>query len=347
MNTLIESKKRKRKRTHKTSKTGSKVQKLQHAAPPNHAEILPIETVRANGGHADVVEEQIELDNSSLNGTSQQNIHSNDYNDNDNRDNGNDDMNVAPSSVCLPENIMKFYNMRHRLWSKFDEGIQMDETAYFSVTPEKIAVHLAQRICQKGRVIIIDGFAGVAGNSIQFALHPNCVHVFAIELNEERCRMGRHNATVYGAQDKITFIPGDFLQVMQSSEMTVGIQKIKKEMLADDAQVVVFLAPPYGGTHSTLSDEYDMNDMEPVDASTLVRMSMQHLSNHICFLLPKNITHWQIGEIIADSGTGMAEYEENCVSGKCKTVSLYLGDLLVHPDRCNDQIELQELIGCD
>lgn len=240
----------------------------------------------------------------------------------------------------VPKSVQKFYNMRLRLWSKFDQGIQMDETAYYSVTPEKIAIHLAQRICQNARIVVVDGFAGVAGNSIQFALQPNCAHVFAVELDKSRCRMAQHNASVYGAQDKITFLNQDFMHAMQFT-LPALIRSIQKQ--EPGLEVVVFLAPPYGGTHATLTDEYDMNEMSPTDAATLVQMSITHLSSHICFLLPKNITHKQIGEIITKSNTDTAEYEENNVSAKCKTVSLYLGNLLVHPDRCTDQVELSDL----
>lgn len=42
----------------------------------------------------------------------------------------------------------------------------MDEEGWYSVTPEKIAIRHAQR-CGNG--IVIDCFAGVGGNAIQFA----------------------------------------------------------------------------------------------------------------------------------------------------------------------------------
>lgn len=60
----------------------------------------------------------------------------------------------------------KYWCQRYLLFSKFDEGIKMDEEGWFSVTPELIAKHHATR-CNGG--IIIDCFTGVGGNAIQFA----------------------------------------------------------------------------------------------------------------------------------------------------------------------------------
>lgn len=43
----------------------------------------------------------------------------------------------------------------------------MDEEGWFSVTPEEIAVRHAQRSVSGG--VVVDCFAGMGGNSIQFA----------------------------------------------------------------------------------------------------------------------------------------------------------------------------------
>lgn len=59
--------------------------------------------------------------------------------------------------------------------------------------------------------MIVDAFAGVGGNAIQFA--QTCDRVIAVELCAERLETARHNAQVYGVADKIEFICGDFLEV--------------------------------------------------------------------------------------------------------------------------------------
>ena len=39
----------------------------------------------------------------------------------------------------------KYWVQRHRLWKRFDDGILMDQEAWYSVTPEAIAKHIADR----------------------------------------------------------------------------------------------------------------------------------------------------------------------------------------------------------
>lgn len=62
--------------------------------------------------------------------------------------------------------ISKYWRQRYLLFSKYDDGIKMDEEGWFSATPECIAKHHAFR-CGNG--IIVDCFTGVGGNAIRFA----------------------------------------------------------------------------------------------------------------------------------------------------------------------------------
>ena len=80
--------------------------------------------------------------------------------------------------------LLKYWLQRYRLFAKFDEGIILDRgkvilcvcfvkflflfnvEGWFSVTPEKIARHIAKR-CRCN--VIVDAFCGVGGNTIQFA----------------------------------------------------------------------------------------------------------------------------------------------------------------------------------
>ncbi|CAB4058826.1 TGS1 [Lepeophtheirus salmonis] len=55
---------------------------------------------------------------------------------------------------------------------------------WFSVTPEKIAKHIAER-CRSD--VIVDAFCGVGGNAIQFAL--TCNHVIAIDIDPKKNRI--------------------------------------------------------------------------------------------------------------------------------------------------------------
>ncbi len=87
---------------------------------------------------------------------------------------------------------------------------------WYSVTPEKIAEHIAER-CACG--VVIDAFCGVGGNSIQFAF--TCERVIAIDINPERLAMAKHNAEVYGVADRIEFILGDYLTLIPT--LKVGL----------------------------------------------------------------------------------------------------------------------------
>ena len=65
--------------------------------------------------------------------------------------------------------------------------------------------------------VVVDAFAGVGGNAIQFAL--TCDRVIAVELCPQRLETARHNAQVYGVAHKIDFICGDFLEVAATLEV--------------------------------------------------------------------------------------------------------------------------------
>jgi tRNA G37 N-methylase Trm5 len=51
----------------------------------------------------------------------------------------------------------------------------------------------------------------VGGNAIQFAF--TCERVIAIDIDPYKIELARKNAAVYGVQDRIEFIVGDFFQV--------------------------------------------------------------------------------------------------------------------------------------
>jgi trimethylguanosine synthase len=45
----------------------------------------------------------------------------------------------------------------------------MDREGWFSVTPERVAKHIAKRMVTRKEMVILDAFTGVGGNAIQFA----------------------------------------------------------------------------------------------------------------------------------------------------------------------------------
>ena len=53
----------------------------------------------------------------------------------------------TPMPSHFPAALRKYWFQRYRLWERYDEGegIRMDEESWYSVTPENIARHIAQR----------------------------------------------------------------------------------------------------------------------------------------------------------------------------------------------------------
>lgn len=66
--------------------------------------------------------------------------------------------------------MKKYWFQRFRLFSKLNSGILMDREGWFSVTPERVAQHIANRMVSRKGIVILDAFTGVGGNAIQFAL---------------------------------------------------------------------------------------------------------------------------------------------------------------------------------
>lgn len=62
--------------------------------------------------------------------------------------------------------IEKYWTQRFNLFSRYNEGIKLDEEGWYSVTPETIASSQA-KTCRDA--LVIDCFSGVGGNAIQFA----------------------------------------------------------------------------------------------------------------------------------------------------------------------------------
>jgi trimethylguanosine synthase len=79
--------------------------------------------------------------------------------------------------MSLPPHLTKYWHQRYSLFSKFDDGIQLDEgisitietmkESWYSVTPEAIAKHIAERCRSK---CIVDAFCGVIELEFMFSL---------------------------------------------------------------------------------------------------------------------------------------------------------------------------------
>jgi tRNA/tmRNA/rRNA uracil-C5-methylase (TrmA/RlmC/RlmD family) len=69
---------------------------------------------------------------------------------------------------------------RFLIFSKFDDGVKLDETAWSTTTHETIGKKIAQT-CSAN--VVIDAFCGVGGNTIQFARKYK---VIAIDIDQQK-----------------------------------------------------------------------------------------------------------------------------------------------------------------
>ncbi|KAF1528174.1 Trimethylguanosine synthase, partial [Eudyptula minor] len=210
---------------------------------------------------------------------------------------------AIPAEIAADPELAKYWAQRYRLFSRFDEGIKLDREGWFSVTPEKIAEHIAIRVSQSFNCdIIVDAFCGVGGNAIQFALTSK--RVIAIDIDPEKLSLARNNAEVYGVADQIEFVCGDFM------------------VLAADLQAdVVFLSPPWGGPDYATAEIFDIQTMICPDG-----YPCKKITNNIVYFLPRNADIDQVASLAGPGGK--VEIEQNFLNNKLKTITAYFGDLI-------------------
>ena len=116
---------------------------------------------------------------------------------------------------------------------------RLDDEAKRSLTPEALALALGERA--RG-LRVIDACAGAGGNAIGFA-RAGC-SVVAIEINQSRLAMARHNAKIYGVADRINFVCGDACAIVP-------------ELDAD----LLFIDPPWGERYN--KERVNLQDLPP------------------------------------------------------------------------------------
>ena len=211
---------------------------------------------------------------------------------------------IPSDVVCeLGKGMEKYWFQRYRLFSRFDEGIRLDRESWFSVTPEKIAEHIAER-CRCD--VVIDAFCGAGGNTIQLAF--TCERVIAIDIDASKIELAKHNAAVYGVADRIEFIVGDFLT-------------LAPHLKAD----VVYLSPPWGGPDYANAKIFDIRTMI-VPNGEMIFQRTKAITDNIAYFLPRNVDVEQVLRLAGPSGK--AEIEQNVLNSKVKTITAYFGELV-------------------
>uniref|UniRef100_A0A2M4BB55 Trimethylguanosine synthase n=1 Tax=Anopheles marajoara TaxID=58244 RepID=A0A2M4BB55_9DIPT len=211
-----------------------------------------------------------------------------------------------PTDIANDKSLLKYWYKRFSLFSLFDAGIRLDRESWFSVTPEKVAAHTAER-CRSD--LIVDAFCGCGGNTIQFAF--TCQKVLAIDIDPRKIEMAKHNAAVYGVADRIEFITGDFVQLAAGGRLKAD---------------TVFLSPPWGGPSYMKDEVYDLEkSLLPLPATDLMRAAQQ-VSHNVVLYLPRNSNTQQLTMLAGPDGA--VEIEQNFLDRKLIALTAYYGDLI-------------------
>ncbi|ORZ40228.1 RNA cap guanine-N2 methyltransferase-domain-containing protein [Catenaria anguillulae PL171] len=226
---------------------------------------------------------------------------------------------LPPPATCkesLPPRVQRYWFRRKNLFSLFDSGIRMDEVGWFSVTPETFGAHLAER-CRCDT--IVDLFAGVGGNAIQFAY--TCEIVYTVELDPVRLACSQHNAQIYDVANRIEFILGDSLTWLERTRLVPD---------------VIFLSPPWGGqsiwTWTSIRPRSTClwigSFLSIIQENRLLRACLAKTRN-LALYLPKNLGNGTIKQL-TDLGLDV-EIEEMYAWGGVRAVTLYTGALAKCP----------------
>ena len=161
--------------------------------------------------------------------------------------------------------LQKYWERRYDLFSRFDDGIQVDETALFSTKPEIHAADIAARLpgCE-----VIDAFCGVGGVAIALARLGK--KVIAVDIDAERLRMAMENAKIYRCEHNITFVEANFLEYARHHGRVTSI----------------YIDPPWGGPEYFRKDVFRLGDFVP-DGASILQASLP-IADLVAMTVPTN-----------------------------------------------------------
>ena len=209
-----------------------------------------------------------------------------------------------------PEVPKKYWVQRYSLFSKFDEGIQLDTESWYSVTQEEIAAKIA-KTCEDAD-LVLDAFAGAGGNVIQFAKNSS---VIAVDIDPHKLELLKNNSKVYQVEHKVQCLEGDFLEVGKTLESID----------------VVFMSPPWGGPEYCRAYSFDLKGITP--SIYKVASVCSELTRNLIIYFPRNINPSQVFELLEElpNFERKVEFHAYYRGNKFYTVACFIGDL-VHPD---------------
>ena len=151
----------------------------------------------------------------------------------------------------------------------------------------------------------------MGGNAIQFAF--TCERVIAIDIDPAKIELARHNARVYGVEDRIEFMVGSYFHLVPT--------------LKPD---VVFLSPPWGGPEYLGQEVFDLKLMGGMMDGYDVFNTAKQVTDNIAYFVPRNTNIDQLASLAGQGGR--VEVEQNLLNRKLKTMTAYYGELVGHED---------------
>jgi trimethylguanosine synthase len=156
------------------------------------------------------------------------------------------------------------------------------------------------------KTTIIDIFAGAGGNAIAFALSGRWERVIAIEKNPSVIACAKHNASIYGVADQITWVNDDCF-----SYVPINITK--------PSETVIFASPPWGGPGYSTDDIFDLSTMQPYSLKQIHDMCK---AMDCALFLPRTSNLRQIAKV-APEGKKI-EVVQYCMEGASKALVAYV-----------------------
>mmetsp|Transcript_22106 Transcript_22106/g.27908 ORF Transcript_22106/g.27908 Transcript_22106/m.27908 type:complete len:301 (-) Transcript_22106:8-910(-) len=215
-----------------------------------------------------------------------------------------------------------------------------------------------KKMCSGG-AIILDAFCGCGGNAIGFAkLDPSDIRlIICVDIDRYKLRMAANNASIYGiSTDRVLFIQADSTFIMErcyKNGLLVDIDEESKLGVKDAAEAetfkgykiggydllppnldAIFLSPPWGGPEylNTNKKGYLLKsisikkwDDERMDGEGLLAAAKNACKmKFVTYFLPRTLNIHQMAKPAWRAGYRHIEAEKNILSGKLKTITVYL-----------------------
>jgi trimethylguanosine synthase len=109
----------------------------------------------------------------------------------------------------VPTNLRSFYKEKNYFFSRYSWGVQIDEDAHQTVTPEPIAYFIALYASQIPDALVVDAACGVGGNLLAFAALKNVTKVVGVDTSTVKIAYVNFNAEIYNLDTKVVTINED------------------------------------------------------------------------------------------------------------------------------------------